>query len=141
MISLFAILSIMLGCKKKQEPIPIGMSFKYANTPWIATNYHAKIDSGATGLSLFIFSSDTTYSRSFDEFNISIYHYNKASVYYLTMPDTVSAFFLDYNIEYQAYRGAIIITQISATNVQGTFNCIMTGGLTISNGQFNIPIQ
>jgi len=131
---------LIVACKKSPIPIPIGMSAIINNTDWLATNYYASLDTGTTGIAyIYVIGDDTTLPNSyFNNLALTIVFFQKKVGVYV-INNTNNSYILCGNNS--SISGTIAISQFSATNIQGTFNCIMTGGLTISNGQFNIPIQ
>ena len=145
----------VFSCKKnkttptpiKNTPIPIGMTAVVNNADWAATYYYATIDTvndtiiyldinGANANSLY---------PTQDFFTLVIKGYNyKTGVFNITFTSGGNAVDYTYNyMSYQSVSGTITLTQVSTTNVQGTFNATFSSGsnLTVTNGQFNVPIQ
>ena len=141
----------MIGCKKHQGPIPVGMSAIVNNKSWVATGYLAYLDTSITVngniVSLYIEGTDATTAVSpgqNDLILIITYFKFKTGTYYLNTIayDTTAGVTYSYNfLGYRSISGSITLTQISANNVQGFFNCVFTPSLALRNGQFNIPLH
>ena len=145
-VALLSILIAITSCKKSKN-IPLGMTAIVNNTQWTATSYYATIDTANdTVINLYIngTNANSAYPSS-DYFILLIHDYNyKAGVYNINLAIGPNCAYYTYgNVLYQSVSGVISLTQVSSSNVQGTFNCTFSSGsnLTVTNGQFNVPIQ
>ena len=136
---------LLLGCKK-DKTIPIGVTAVVNNANWTATIYGASIFKGYLDtiptLSIFV-DYDAGYTPTIqNEIDLTIHGFKYATCTY-NIPDTYYNSEIEYQYinDYYSTTGTITITQISAHNIQGTFSCMLTGPLTVTNGQFNVPIQ
>jgi hypothetical protein len=141
----------VLGCKKHKNDIPVvGISFNISNSGhWIAITYTAQIDtyidprSGDTTLSLDIFGYYTKPTASLYE-SFSLIAPNKIGAYNVTNGPGVAAIYYHYPLQpdNEGISGTVTVTQITANNVQGYFNCVLSpSGWAITNGEFNLSLQ
>ena len=141
----------LFSCKKnkntpipiKSTPIPIGMTAVVNSANWVATNYGAYIDTVNDTMSLHI-SGSITYP-ALDYFDLIVSNY-KGTVGAFNVSFTITGAFIAYSYNYGHYdasSGSITLTQVSSSNVEGTFICTFPSStyLTITNGQFNVPMQ
>lgn len=138
-ISILAILTgiLMLGCKKHTNAIPAGMTSTINSTPstlFVATYYSA--DTAGTTVSI---------GAVGGIYNMSIYiPGNKIGTYAVNYggSGTVAQIIYTYSYnDFEAVSGNVTITRVTTNNIQGTFNCIFSNGWSVTNGQFNVPIQ
>ena len=146
---------IMFGCKKKSSSLPVGVSaislpvgmsamLSLGGGPsnqWVAQGYTAGIDTSVTGAPVGIWLSgyDTLTPYPTNSFYFDVPSFKTGTFNLIDIGE------YDYDpVSLYAVSGTITITQISAHNVQGTFNGIFTCSTTgvdyaqATNGEFNI---
>ena len=145
----------VFSCKKnkttptpiKNTPIPIGMTAIVNNANWVATSYDAYLDTVDDTVIFLYINGDNANSLypNQDFFTIIIKDYKFESGVF-NINNAISPNSVNYTYNYNQYKsisGTIALTQVSPTNIQGTFNGTFSSGsnLTVTNGQFNVPIQ
>jgi hypothetical protein len=149
---IFILSFAVLGCKKHKNDIPAeGVSFNISNVGhWTATTYDAQIYistnpiSGDTIKLLGISGYYTDPKHLFNETFLLTTPY-KAEVFNVSIGPHPNDAYIIYNYlnqDNEGISGTVTITQLTATNVQGYFNCVLTpSGWAITNGEFNLPLQ
>jgi hypothetical protein len=150
---LFAVIGIMVsGCKKHSNPIPIGISAKIVftgvNQSYVANSYSAQWDTAKSGAILGdsilgIFAYSNTNGVNGDYLGLTVLFKDNKSKYDLSKGEgnIIYTFFSGVSVGYSSTSGFITITSISNNRIQGYFNCDFGADVTMTNGQFNVPLQ
>jgi hypothetical protein len=149
----FTILLGIFSCKKSPNftsSMPLGISAKINNVPWLATGYSVQKSVATVGGSqilLRIKGYDSLYINSVNVERGIILSIddltNKTGTYSVTNTSNTSYYYA-YPVWADASIGVITLTKISSNNIQGTFSFTGSYGTTvysITDGQFNLNLQ
>lgn len=139
--SLFAI----TACNKAKvtQGQPQGMTATVNNASWSAANYSAQLDSATANSVLLAITGNQGNDTTGTIISLHVNNFqNKTGEYTISATNNVAEYVQIANFNYHiANAGTISINKITSTTVVGTFSFSSSDGTTVTNGQFNAPIQ
>lgn len=130
-------LAILTACKKKTTDPGPGMFARINGVSWAATAYSAKLNADSFLLIYGQIGSDSTGT----DIALGIDHFGRhTGSYAITLTGDNESEYADHSINawHLGTAGSIVVTKITADNIQGRFN--FTSDVSVTDGTFNVPL-